>query len=288
MNVTLLKPYGLCPGASKAIKIIKSTRNSNPEANIYLFGPIVHNENFNELMEKLKINVLDLPYEEYFDVIKTLEPTDIVILAAHGHEQALETRLLDNGILFIDTTCPIINKLHSKILNEYLDKEIIYIGKKSHIESITTCMLKEDIYLYDLKDKMDFSIIESENPIVLNQTTLSKYDIKNALDDIKEHFPNAIIANTLCHQCTNRQNMLLNSTDDNSFVFVVGSKTSSNTNSLLENYYKTTNRDNIVLVNSLNEVKKMKLSNSFNYVITSGTSTPNNVVLEIYKYIKSL
>ena len=68
----------------------------------------------------------------------------------------------------------------------------------------------------------------------------------------------------------------------------MGSKNSSNTISLLNIYYKTTKNENIMLVNSLDEVKKMNFNKNYKYIITSGTSTPNSIVESIYKYIRSL
>lgn len=288
MNVELIKPYGFCTGALKAIDLVKKVRKDNPDNNIILFGPILHNENINELMKNLKIKVLDLPYEAYSDVIDTLSIDDIVILPAHGHDNYLEEKLLRKGILYVDATCPIIKKMHDLILIDYGDRDIIYIGKKSHIEAITTTSLKENIFLYDINDCTDLSQYHISKPIILYQTTLTKYDIRDSLKIIKKLFPDAQEGKTLCRQCTIRQNNLLKSINDNTFVIVVGSKDSSNTISLLNIYYKTTKKENIVLVNSLDEVKKMKFNKDLKYIIISGTSTPNSIVENIYKYIRSI
>ncbi len=288
MNVELIKPYGFCTGALKAIDLVKKVRKDNPDNNIILFGPILHNENINELMNNLKIKVLDLPYEAYSDVIDTLSIDDIVILPAHGHDNYLEEKLLRKGILYVDATCPIIKKIHDLILIDYADRDIIYIGKKSHIEAITTTSLKENIFLFDINDHTDLTQYHISKPIILYQTTLTKYDVKDSIKIIKKIFPDAQEGKTLCRQCTIRQNNLIKSLDDNVFVIVVGSKNSSNTISLLNIYYKTTKNENIMLVNSLDEVKKMNFNKNYKYIITSGTSTPNSIVESIYKYIRSL
>lgn len=288
MNVELIKPYGFCTGALKAIDLVKKVRKDNPDNNIILFGPILHNENINELMNNLKIKVLDLPYEAYSDVIDTLSIDDIVILPAHGHDNYLEEKLLRKGILYVDATCPIIKKIHDLILIDYADRDIIYIGKKSHIEAITTTSLKENIFLFDINDHTDLTQYHISKPIILYQTTLTKYDVKDSIKIIKKIFPDAQEGKTLCRQCTIRQNNLIKSLDDNVFVIVVGSKNSSNTISLLNIYYKTTKNENIMLVNSLDEVKKMNFNKNYKYIITSGTSTPNSIVGSIYKYIRSL
>lgn len=288
MNVELIKPYGFCTGALKAIDLVKKVRKDNPDNNIILFGPILHNENINELMNNLKIKVLDLPYEAYSDIIDTLSIDDIVILPAHGHDNYLEEKLLRKGILYVDATCPIIKKIHDLILIDYADRDIIYIGKKSHIEAITTTSLKENIFLFDINDHTDLTQYHISKPIILYQTTLTKYDVKDSIKIIKKIFPDAQEGKTLCRQCTIRQNNLIKSLDDNVFVIVVGSKNSSNTISLLNIYYKTTKNENIMLVNSLDEVKKMNFNKNYKYIITSGTSTPNSIVESIYKYIRSL
>ncbi|MCI6789158.1 MAG: hypothetical protein MR606_04905 [Mollicutes bacterium] len=288
MNVELIKPYGFCTGALKAIDLVKKVRKDNPDNNIILFGPILHNENINELMNNLKIKVLDLPYEAYSDVIDTLSIDDIVILPAHGHDNYLEEKLLRKGILYVDATCPIIKKIHDLILIDYADRDIIYIGKKSHIEAITTTSLKENIFLFDINYHTDLTQYHISKPIILYQTTLTKYDVKDSIKIIKKIFPDAQEGKTLCRQCTIRQNNLIKSLDDNVFVIVVGSKNSSNTISLLNIYYKTTKNENIMLVNSLDEVKKMNFNKNYKYIITSGTSTPNSIVESIYKYIRSL
>lgn len=288
MNVELIKPYGFCTGALKAIDLVKKVRKDNPDNNIILFGPILHNENINELMNNLKIRVLDLPYEAYSDVIDTLSIDDIVILPAHGHDNYLEEKLLRKGILYVDATCPIIKKIHDLILIDYADRDIIYIGKKSHIEAITTTSLKENIFLFDINDRTDLTQYHISKPIILYQTTLTKYDVKESIKIIKKLFPDAQEGKTLCRQCTIRQNNLIKSLNENVFVIVVGSKNSSNTLSLLNIYYKTTKNENIILVNSLDEVKKMNFNKNYKYIITSGTSTPNSIVESIYKYIRSL
>ena len=288
MNVELLKPYGLCSGALKAINLIKKVRKDNPNNNIILFGPIIHNENINSLMKELDIKVLDLPYDEYFDVIDTLSIDDIVILPAHGHDNSLEEKLCRKGILYVDATCPTILKIHDLILNEYLDNDIIYIGKKDHIESITTCLLKDNIYFYDIDNTSNLEQFHIVDPIILYQTTLTKLDVKNAIKNIKINFPTTQEGKTLCRQCIIRQNNLIKNLTKDTFVIIVGSKTSSNTKSLLDIYYKTTNDNKIIFVNSLEEIKKVEFNPSYKYLITSGTSTPNIVVENIYKYIRSL
>ncbi len=288
MNVELIKPYGFCTGALKAIDLVKKVRKDNPDNNIILFGPILHNENINELMNNLKIRVLDLPYEAYSDVIDTLSIDDIVILPAHGHDNYLEEKLLRKGILYVDATCPIIKKIHDLILIDYADRDIIYIGKKSHIEAITTTSLKENIFLFDINDHTDLTQYHISKPIILYQTTLTKYDVKESIKIIKKLFPDAQEGKTLCRQCTIRQNNLIKSLNENVFVIVVGSKNSCNTISLLNIYYKNTKNENIILVNSLDEVKKMNFNKNYKYIITSGTSTPNSIVESIYKYIRSL
>ncbi len=287
MNVEIIKPYGFCYGVIKAIEITKKVRKDNPTSRIYMFGPLIHNEHINSLMKKLKINVLDLPYEEYFNIIDTLKIGDVVILPAHGHEKSLEKTLSDKGILFVDTTCKIISLLHQNIM-KCNSKEIIYIGNKNHVEAITSSQLRDNICFYDLNDGFIFKTPKTTNPSLFYQTTLTKNDIKEALKKIKVDYPDLKISKSYCNECSLRQKHLISEINNKKIPIIIGSNTSSNTISLLKICQKSTKINEFYLISNFEDVNKIKFDKEKQYVIFSGTSTPNELVEKIFKYIRSL
>ena len=287
MNIKLLKPYGYCPGVINAIKEVKKLRKDNPTENIYMFGRLIHNELIDSLMNELNIKVIDCEYDKYFEYINKLNIGDIVILSAHGHEKSLEKALFEKGILFIDTTCSWIKTIHNKIL-KHKDHEIIYIGKSNHIEAVTTSLLTEHTYFYDIQKGFINGRPITNNPYVFYQSTITNDTLNKALDDLKNNYEKIKVYKCSCPQCKLRQNILSAEINEKTFLILVGSKTSSNTNSLLEIYQKITKSNNFIIVNSFDEITKLEINPEFDYLITSGTSTPNKTVLDIFKYLRSL
>ncbi len=296
MKVKLIEPYGLCFGAYSAYKTCIETKEKYKDLNVFLFGPIVHNEYINDELRNIGINILDLPYQKYFDVIDTLNTDDVVILPAHGHDHKLEEKLNKKGIKYIDATCKIIKEIHAKIEETVQNSEVIFVGQKEHIETITTLLLNDKIYLYDIKDGFINNIKpKTNNTSIFMQSTLTEFDITDALTSIKTEYPQSIFVNNLCNACVLRQRKLMDKIDDNSYVIVVGSKTSSNTNSLVKICEKTAfskknpaDRHYFSQISSFEEIKKLDLDPTLDYIIVSGSSVPNKLVEDIYNYVKSL
>ena len=128
----------------------------------------------------------------------------------------------------------------------------------------------------------------TNNPYVFYQSTITNDALNKALDDLKNNYEKIKVYKCSCPQCKLRQNILSAEINEKTFLILVGSKTSSNTNSLLEIYQKNTKSNNFIIVNSLDEITKLEINPEFDYLITSGTSTPNKTVLDIFKYLRSL
>ena len=138
-------------------------------------------------------------------------------------------------------------------------------------------------YFVNNYEKLD----KNKNYVLLNQTTMSIDTYDSCLDKLNNFIKNK--ERNICVEPSKRYEIfkehLLNNTYD--YVFLVGDKTSANTNNLLEIYYKSTKNNNISIVTTLNEVEKMNLNNVGKVLVLSGTSSDDNVVLSIYNYLKT-
>ncbi|MDY2574671.1 MAG: 4-hydroxy-3-methylbut-2-enyl diphosphate reductase, partial [Bacilli bacterium] len=93
MKVTLLKPIGFCQGVIKAISKAYQVKNANKDKNVFVLGKLVHNEKVIKDLESKGIFTLDVNNQNISEAIKKLNPTDLVILSAHGHSQYIEELL---------------------------------------------------------------------------------------------------------------------------------------------------------------------------------------------------
>lgn len=287
MKVTLLKPIGFCQGVIKAISKAYQVKNANKDKNVFVLGKLVHNEKVIKDLESKGIFTLDVNSQDISEIIKKIDEDDIVILTAHGHSKNIEKLLDDRRIKYFDTTCEKV-KENMRIIKDNEANGIIYIGKKNHPETMASLSVSNNVFLYDINEGIDYSKVIFSSPIVINQTTLSFLEIRKIHLDILNHLPSALIYDEVCNATRLRQEMLLSKNEDYEIIFIVGSIHSSNTEQLYR-IAKDRYKDSFVVkVNSLEDVKKLDLSNYHTCLIGSGTSTPLEIIEEIKDYLEGM
>ena len=284
MAITLLKPIGHCFGVLKAIEIAKDVKQKHPHQNVYVFGLLVHNEEVVRQLEGLDIKTVEINDETALDQLKQFNKDDVVIFTAHGHPQIYEDILKKNNVTYYDATCTKVKECFNVIKEA---KEVIYIGKAGHPETVAALTMNQNAHLYDIRSGLDYSLIKSDNPLVINQTTLSFLELERIHQEIKDKLPNAIFYDEICNATLLRQKAINELGADIDAVIIVGSKKSSNTMKLYEIAKNIHPAKHIVLVNNVNELKEYGLVFK-NAVIASGTSTSIETINAIKDYLNSL
>ena len=284
MAITLLKPIGHCFGVLKAIEIAKDVKQKHPHQNVYVFGLLVHNEEVVRQLESLDIKTVEISEETALDQLKQFNKDDVVIFTAHGHPQVYEDILEKNNVTYYDATCTKVKECFNVIREA---KEVIYIGKAGHPETVAALTMNQNAHLYDIRSGLDYSLIKSDNPLVINQTTLSFLELARIHQEIKDKLTNAVFYDEICNATLLRQKAINELGDDIDTVIIVGSKKSSNTMKLYEIAKNIHPAKHIVLVNNVNELKEYGLVFK-NAVIASGTSTSIETINAINDYLSSL
>ena len=284
MAITLLKPIGHCFGVLKAIEIAKDVKQKHPHQNVYVFGLLVHNEEVVRQLEGLDIKTVEISEETALDQLKQFNKDDVVIFTAHGHPQIYEDILKKNNVTYYDATCTKVKECFNVIKEA---KEVIYIGKAGHPETVAALTMNQNAHLYDIRSGLDYSLIKSDNPLVINQTTLSFLELARIHQEIKDKLPNAVFYDEICNATLLRQKAINELDDGVDTVIIVGSKKSSNTMKLYEIAKNIHPDKHIVLVNNVNELKEYGLVFK-NAVIASGTSTSIETINAIKDYLSSL
>ena len=282
--ITLLKPIGHCFGVLKAIEIAKETKEKYKDKNIYVFGLLVHNEEVVKDLEEHDIKTIEMNEDNAIDLLNRFTSDDVVIFTAHGHPQVYEDILKKNGVTYVDATCSKVKDCFNVIKEA---KEVIYIGKAGHPETVAALTMNQNAHLYDIRSGLDYSLIKSDNPLVINQTTLSFLELARIHQEIKDKLTNAVFYDEICNATLLRQKAINELGDDVDTVIIVGSRKSSNTMKLYEIAKNIHPDKHIVLVNNVNELKEYGLVFK-NAVIASGTSTSIETINEIKDYLSSL
>lgn len=289
MKITKINPIGYCYGVKKALKQVISI-NKITNKNIKLLGNLVHNEYTIKNILPNNIKCLNVEPNQYFNNLKNSNKNDLIIFSAHGHNLELNAFLDEKKTEYIDTTCPIVIKNYNDVLNTLKNDEIVfYIGKKNHPE-ISMFNNLENFYFIDIKDPVIPQIKSNTIINIFGQTTISLDSFNNITSKIKKLYTKIKINNSLCPMVYEREKKLIDVLNNNyTKILIIGSKTSSNTNTLYNIAIKNNlNKKKIYLITSKNDIKKEFFNNNDNIAILSGTSTSEEEINIIINKLNSL
>ena len=286
VNVFLASPRGFCAGVDRAVEIVKKTI-SKFGSPVYVRHEIVHNK---FVVENLKSEGAVF-IEELSEIENKSRP---VIFSAHGVPKRVIDEAKLNNIIYIDATCPLVTKVHREA--EALAKEefnIIFIGHRNHPEVIGTMGQIAERFISLVENKLD---VENYSPKINNnkfayitQTTLSLDDTLEIISILKQKYPSIKepIKSDICYATTNRQEAVKKIAKNCDLFLVIGSRSSSNSQRLVEVAKKFGCKESL-LMHSEQKLPIDKIRNANNIGITSGASAPEILVENLIKEIKSI
>ncbi len=286
VNVFLASPRGFCAGVDRAVEIVKKTI-SKFGSPVYVRHEIVHNK---FVVENLKSEGAVF-IEELSEIENKSRP---VIFSAHGVPKRVIDEAKLSNIIYIDATCPLVTKVHREA--EALAKEefnIIFIGHRNHPEVVGTMGQIDERFISLVENKLD---VENYSPKINNnkfayitQTTLSLDDTLEIISVLKQKYPSIKepIKSDICYATTNRQEAVKKIAKNCDLFLVIGSRSSSNSQRLVEVAKKFGCKESL-LMHSEQKLPIDKIRKANNIGITSGASAPEILVENLIKEIKSI
>ena len=268
MEVVLSAPRGFCAGVVRAIDVVELALKKYG-APVYVKHQIVHNPYVvNSLEEKGAITVED---------VEEIPEGSTVVFSAHGSPPEDFSKARERNLNVIDATCPLVTKVHNEAKRYDAEgRNVILVGHRGHQE-VKGTMGQTEMFLIDDRERLDLPQWDSATPVtVLTQTTLSVDDTERSIEAIKERFDNVIVRNDLCYATTNRQAAVKELTKLVDVLLVIGAPNSSNCNRLRD--VAEANGTTAYLINGPDELRREWLEGVENVGITSGASTPEELV----------
>ncbi len=268
MQVFLSSPRGFCAGVVRAIDVVDMClRKYGPP--VYVKHQIVHNPHVvSDLERRGAITVED---------IEEVPEGSLVIFSAHGSPPDDFFKAKALNLTVIDAVCPLVTKVHNEAKKYHREgKKVLLVGHKGHQE-VRGTMGQVEMTLVDDTAEAELTDWDSEEEVaVLTQTTLSVGDTAQAINAIKDKFPNAVVRNDICYATTNRQDAVYKMAGLVDIVLVIGAQNSSNCNRLRE--VGESLGVPAYLINGPEEISEEWLVGKNNVGITSGASTPEVLV----------
>ena len=268
MEVLLSSPRGFCAGVVRAIDVVDiCLRKYGPP--VYVKHQIVHNPYVvNDLERRGAITVED---------VDEIPEDSLVIFSAHGSPPEDFVKAKARNLKVIDAVCPLVTKVHNEAKKYRREgKKVVLVGHKGHQE-VRGTMGQVEMTLIDDAAYDQLSAWDADQEVaVLTQTTLSVGDTAQAIDAIREKFPDAVVRNDICYATTNRQDAVTKMASSVDLVLVIGAENSSNCNRLRE--VAESLGVESYLINGPEEIDPSWLEGKDKVGITSGASTPEVLV----------
>lgn len=268
MEVLLSSPRGFCAGVVRAIDVVDiCLRKYGPP--VYVKHQIVHNPYVvNDLERRGAITVED---------VDEIPEDSLVIFSAHGSPPEDFVKAKARNLKVIDAVCPLVTKVHNEAKKYRREgKKVVLVGHKGHQE-VRGTMGQVEMTLIDDASYDELSAWDADQEVaVLTQTTLSVGDTAQAIDAIREKFPDAVVRNDICYATTNRQDAVTKMASSVDLVLVIGAENSSNCNRLRE--VAESLGVESYLINGPEEIDPTWLEGKDKVGITSGASTPEVLV----------
>ncbi len=265
-------PLGFCAGVAWSIRNAEQALADGPVVGL---GNLVNNFPVVRDLESRGMT--------FVETVAEIKPGSTVMISAHGLSERERQRLAEKGTKVIDSTCPLVASVHSRIkrareLAESMgrDWEVLYICKDlQHREphgvideapgNVTPIRTEEDI--------KNFAPVAGRLYFIDTQTTLNMGKATVWIQQIKDKIPDVKVPplGDVCFATKNRQGALsLVLAEKPQVLLAFGSKISSNTGELVK-MGKAAGAE-VFLVETVDEVKLELVAGKAKVAVTAGAS----------------
>lgn len=201
-----------------------------------------------------------------------------------------------HDIELIDLTCPNVSKIHKQV-QDFSNKGyfIFLFGIRNHPETIGSfSFCGENSFLIESPSDIDLGLSALyssglQNVLIISQTTFSVSLFEEMKDIIcKKLEPdfNIHIENSICMATSLRQLEAKEISSKSDLMIVIGGKNSSNTKKLYE--VSKDNCENVLKIETKDELDEDFLSSFENIGIIAGASTPSDIIDDVVEFVKNI
>ena len=228
VKVKVAKNAGFCMGVRRAMDLVlNAARDRQPDEIIHTYGPLIHNNQVLEILERRGIRCLE-------DLTEAEEGSRIAI-RAHGIPPQERKAIKEKGFKIINATCPRVGKVQGIIKKHSLrGYDIVIVGDDNHAEVIgLKGFANGRAHVLNKPAEVD-RLPPMDKLLVVAQTTQDERAFKTIAGLLKERYPETIVHNTICDSTHNRQEEVRVLCNEVDAMVVVGGRHSGNTKRLAE------------------------------------------------------
>ena len=274
MEVIIAEHSGFCFGVERAIDIVLQA--SKDSSHVATFGPIIHNPQVVEGLEKMGVNVIHSTSE--------VQDNMNVVIRSHGVEKSVKESIIENAAEVTDATCPFVEKAQkqAEIFSQECDA-IVVLGEKEHpeVKGIISFSEGEYFVVADVEEASNLPFRKKYG--FLAQTTQNNEIFKKISAILRSKCEELKTANTICSATGRRQNATAALAKQVEVMVVVGGKNSANTTRLYRLCKEICPRT--YHIETPQELTKDMFLGVSMVGLTAGASTPKSFVCKVREYI---
>jgi 4-hydroxy-3-methylbut-2-en-1-yl diphosphate reductase len=281
-RVLVAAPRSFCAGVVRAIDIVEKLLEQHGPP-VYVRHEIVHNVHV--------VRDLEARGAVFVESEDEVPEGELIVLSAHGVAPSVYEKCAERGLKVVDAVCPLVSKVHAEA-RRYSGRglKIALVGHAGHVEVEGTMgEAPQSIVLVETpEDARNLEVEEGEQVAYITQTTLSLDDTADVVDTLRVRFPDLVgpPSADICYATQNRQDAVKRICEEATLVLVVGSRTSSNANRLVE-----VARDRGVdayLIDDETDLDPAWLVGHETVGLTAGASSPELLVDQVFERLAEL
>lgn len=284
-EITVAESAGFCFGVKRAIRITEEA--AEKLGRVFTLGPLIHNNDV----------ILDLERKGVTAVSDCSNAEGTIIVRSHGVPKSVYDEIAKRGLTLIDATCPFVEKIHRIVEENSEDGDVLIAGDSSHPEVIGIMgFVKGKVRAVNSLDELN-ALIEKEKSfgenklIVIAQTTFDLCKWAELQKNIKKHYTNVKIFDTICSATAIRQEEAERLSKECNLMLVVGGQHSSNSKKLADICSANCPTFFVENASELDRDRLISLLSSNNDVkigITAGASTPAYIIKEVHRIMSEI
>ena len=280
MEVITAKSAGFCFGVKRAVEKVYEVadRKNDP---VYTYGPIIHNEEVVKDLEKKGVSVLETEEE-----LKNLTE-GTVIIRSHGVPRRIYDQIREQGLDYVDVTCPFVLKIHRIVERESkAGRHIVIIGNRTHpeVEGIRGWCEGPSTVIRTKEEAEEFLKNPPEKVCIVSQTTFNYKNFQELVEILAKKRYDRLVLNTICNATNERQAEAAEIAKTVDAMIVIGGRHSSNTQKLFE--ICSGECKNTYYIQTLADLESDRFQSIQCVGITAGASTPNKIIEEVSKHVR--
>jgi 4-hydroxy-3-methylbut-2-enyl diphosphate reductase len=278
MEIVLAESLGFCMGVKRAVDMAYRAREKADGRQVVTLGPLIHNSQEIERLEKDGIDVADE---------NSIPENSTVIIRAHGVAPQAYEALKSRGLRVMDGTCPYVHYSQRKALELYeAGYTIVIAGDRNHpeIRGILGHINDEAYVVKTVEDVRSLPALDRVGTIA--QTTISPKKYQAIIDALGAKSREVKVCETICDATEENQKAIRELSAEVELLYVIGGRHSANSNKLVETAREKCPR--ATLIETADEINPEDLRSVNRVGVSAGASTPDWMIQSVVERLREI